>query len=170
MGGKLEEKWDGPYEIVEKLSKGRYQLKSSKGTVLKKLYNGALLKEFLSPPQATSTSQTPSSPPQPHSPPQATSTPQSPSSILRSTPVPLKIRLPAQPQRPKKQRRNNCPKLSAENIAIVTEGKMLTDEHIHFASELLREQFPNTRGLQRTIFGQNLSFKKTDPPLCADTV
>ena len=28
MGGSLVEKWNGPYEIVEKLSKGQYQLKS----------------------------------------------------------------------------------------------------------------------------------------------
>ena len=46
MGGKLDEKWDGPYEIVEKLTKGRYQLKSLKGGILKKLYNGALLKDY----------------------------------------------------------------------------------------------------------------------------
>ena len=68
MGGNLDEKWDGPYKILEKLSKGRYQLKSSKGKLLKKPYNGALLKEFLS-------SQSPSpSLPQAPSPPQTTST------------------------------------------------------------------------------------------------
>ena len=48
MGGKLDKKRASPYEIVEKLSKERYQLKSSKGKLLKKLYNGALLREFLS--------------------------------------------------------------------------------------------------------------------------
>ena len=48
MGGKLDKKWASPYEIVEKLSKERYQLKSSKGKLLKKLYNGSLLREFLS--------------------------------------------------------------------------------------------------------------------------
>ena len=46
MGGKLDEKWDGPYEIVEKLTRGRSRLKSLKGGILKKLYNSALLKDY----------------------------------------------------------------------------------------------------------------------------
>ena len=49
MGGKLEKKWLGPYEVVESLSKGRYTLKSSDGSILKKAYNGVLLKEYLQP-------------------------------------------------------------------------------------------------------------------------
>ena len=49
MGGKLEDRWTGPYEVMEKLSKGRYCLKTKSGKVLKKLYNGALLKDHLQP-------------------------------------------------------------------------------------------------------------------------
>ena len=33
MGGKLDEKWQGSYEVVESLSKERYKLKSSKGCI-----------------------------------------------------------------------------------------------------------------------------------------
>ena len=29
MGGKMDTKWQGPYEVVQSLSKGRYKLKSS---------------------------------------------------------------------------------------------------------------------------------------------
>ena len=47
MGGKLDEKWTGPYKVVEKLSKGRYRLKTNKAKLLKKLYNGALLKDHV---------------------------------------------------------------------------------------------------------------------------
>ena len=57
--------------------------------------------------------------------------------------------------------RDNCP---LSPIAIVEEGKLLNKEHVHFATELLREQFPNARGLQHTTFGQNLPFQKTTPP------
>ena len=49
MGGKLDKKWLGPYEVVESLSKGRYRLKSSDGSILKKAYNSFLLKEYLQP-------------------------------------------------------------------------------------------------------------------------
>ena len=149
------------------MSKGRHQLKSSQGKLLKKLYNGALLKELLSSqspsplsPQVPSPLQTPYSPIS-----QASST--SEDCILENVAVKmtLKIQLATQPQEPKKQRKN-CPRLSDKNIAIVEEGKMLNDEHIHFAAELLCEQFPNGRGLQRTIFGQNLSFQKANPLLC----
>lgn len=48
MGGKLDTKWTGPYEVIEKLSKGRYCLKKD-GKTLEKLYNGALLKDHLQP-------------------------------------------------------------------------------------------------------------------------
>ena len=37
MGGKLDIKWNGPYIVKAKLTKGRYQLQSSNGVVLKKL-------------------------------------------------------------------------------------------------------------------------------------
>ena len=49
MGGKLDKKWLGPYKVVESLSKGRYRLKSSDGSILKKAYNSFLLKEYLRP-------------------------------------------------------------------------------------------------------------------------
>ena len=38
--------WKGPYTIKEVVGKSRYQLKSKDGRVLKKLYNGVLLKEY----------------------------------------------------------------------------------------------------------------------------
>ncbi len=40
---------EGPYEVQEKLRKGRCRLKTTKGEVLKKLYNGALLKDYKEP-------------------------------------------------------------------------------------------------------------------------
>ena len=46
MGGKLEEQWKGPFEVVKIMPKGRYQLKSQSGTVLAKLIHGTLLKEY----------------------------------------------------------------------------------------------------------------------------
>ena len=45
----MDTKWQGPYEVVQSLSKGRYKLKSSKGCILKKAYNSFVLKEFLGP-------------------------------------------------------------------------------------------------------------------------
>jgi hypothetical protein len=56
MGGKLESKWDGPYTVDEKLSKGRYRLMSKQGVVLKKLYSGCLLKEYFEPVEASALS------------------------------------------------------------------------------------------------------------------
>ena len=49
MWGKMDCTWKGPYTIKEVVGKGRYQLKSKDGRVLKKLYNGVLLKEYHSP-------------------------------------------------------------------------------------------------------------------------
>ena len=46
MGGKLDSKWDSPYAVEDKLSKGRYNLMSKEGVVLKKLYSSCLLKEY----------------------------------------------------------------------------------------------------------------------------
>ena len=46
MGGKLEERWKGPFEVVKIMPKGRYQLKSQSGTILAKLIHGTLLKEY----------------------------------------------------------------------------------------------------------------------------
>ena len=45
----MDDRWTGPYEIVTIKSKGRFQLKSQSGTVLSKLYHGALLKEYRQP-------------------------------------------------------------------------------------------------------------------------
>ena len=49
MGGKMDEKWAGPYEVVESLSRGCYKLKATNGKVLKKSYNSHLLKEYMEP-------------------------------------------------------------------------------------------------------------------------
>ena len=49
MGGKLDVRWNGPYTVVAKLSKGRYRLQSQNGGVLKKLYSSCLLKEYSEP-------------------------------------------------------------------------------------------------------------------------
>ena len=46
MEGKLDARWNGPYTVAAKLSKGSYQLQSKNGVVLKKLYNSCLLKEY----------------------------------------------------------------------------------------------------------------------------
>ena len=48
MGGKMDLTWKGPYTIQKMVGKGRYQLKTKNGQVLKKLYNGILLKEYYS--------------------------------------------------------------------------------------------------------------------------
>ena len=48
-GGKLDSVHLDPYTIVEMAHKGRYRLQNSNEKVLKKLYNGVLLKEFFSP-------------------------------------------------------------------------------------------------------------------------
>lgn len=49
MGGKLDKKWEGPYTVNAKLSKGRYELRSGHGIILKKLYSSCLLKEYYEP-------------------------------------------------------------------------------------------------------------------------
>ena len=46
MGGKLDEKWNGPYTVHAKLSKGRYKLETRNKIVLKKHYSSCLLKEY----------------------------------------------------------------------------------------------------------------------------
>ena len=47
MGGKLDDKWSGPYEITESLNKGCFKLKNvSSGVTLKKAFNGANLKLY----------------------------------------------------------------------------------------------------------------------------
>ena len=48
MGGKMDEKWTGPYEVVESLSRGCYKLKATSGKVLKS-YNSHLLMEYMEP-------------------------------------------------------------------------------------------------------------------------
>ncbi|XP_064406458.1 uncharacterized protein LOC135351399 [Halichondria panicea] len=49
MGGKMDCTWKGPYIVHKILDKGRYELQSGSGKVLKKCYNGVLLKEYYSP-------------------------------------------------------------------------------------------------------------------------
>ena len=45
----MDPKWLGPYTVVEKLSKGRYRLKSAADKHLKKLYSSNVLKEYYEP-------------------------------------------------------------------------------------------------------------------------
>nr|GEV94854.1 reverse transcriptase domain-containing protein [Tanacetum cinerariifolium] len=44
-GGKLSPKWEGPYEVKEKLGDGAYKLRSANGTVLPRTWNIANLKK-----------------------------------------------------------------------------------------------------------------------------
>ncbi|GKF54384.1 hypothetical protein Tco_0161294, partial [Tanacetum coccineum] len=44
-GGKLGQKWEGPYEVTEALGDGAYKLKSADGTVLPRTWNIANLKK-----------------------------------------------------------------------------------------------------------------------------
>ena len=46
QGGKLDPRWDGPYEITSVLGKGLYSLKSCAGDVAVKRVNGMHLKVF----------------------------------------------------------------------------------------------------------------------------
>nr|GEW78942.1 reverse transcriptase domain-containing protein [Tanacetum cinerariifolium] len=46
-GGKLEPKWEGPYEVTEALGDGAYKLRSMDGTTLPKTWNIANLKRYL---------------------------------------------------------------------------------------------------------------------------
>jgi hypothetical protein len=43
-GGKLDYNWNGPYEITEQMSKGRYKLKNKNGVVLKQAVSSIKLK------------------------------------------------------------------------------------------------------------------------------
>ncbi|GKA83952.1 reverse transcriptase domain-containing protein [Tanacetum coccineum] len=47
-GGKLSQKWEGPYEVTEALGDGAYKLRSMDGAVLPRTWNIANLKEMLS--------------------------------------------------------------------------------------------------------------------------
>ena len=49
MGGKLEAKWKGPYEVIQAMSKGRYLLKAESGKTMSKLYHVALIKAYMQP-------------------------------------------------------------------------------------------------------------------------
>ena len=49
MGRKLDAKWNGPYMVFEKISRGRYRWNSLVGTILKKINNGAQLKDYQTP-------------------------------------------------------------------------------------------------------------------------
>ncbi|GJZ42506.1 reverse transcriptase domain-containing protein [Tanacetum coccineum] len=44
-GGKLGQKWDGPYEVTEALGDGAYRLRSMDGTILPRTWNIANLKK-----------------------------------------------------------------------------------------------------------------------------
>ncbi len=55
-------------------------------------------------------------------------------------------------------------KLLPKEIDCLRDGKMLQDRHIDAACTLLRKQFPDVRGLQTPLLGQNLSFNPTEPP------
>ena len=54
--------------------------------------------------------------------------------------------------------------LSKKEISNITSQQILTDKHISAANELLKRQFPETRGLQPTFLGQNLTFQVVKPP------
>ncbi len=45
----MDTTWKGPYIVYKNMGKGKYQLKSKTGKILKKLFNGVLLKEYYSP-------------------------------------------------------------------------------------------------------------------------
>ena len=66
MGGKLDSVHLGPYTIIEVADKGRYRLQNGNGKVLKKYYNGVLLKEYFSPTksqESPNVKQSPAEPP-----------------------------------------------------------------------------------------------------------
>nr|GEX51878.1 reverse transcriptase domain-containing protein [Tanacetum cinerariifolium] len=44
-GGKLEPKWEGPYDVTKALGDGEYKLRSMDGTVLPRTWNIANLKK-----------------------------------------------------------------------------------------------------------------------------
>ena len=57
---------------------------------------------------------------------------------------------------PPNNAQQNMAKLSKKEISNITSQRMLTDKHFSAANELLKRQFPETRGLQPTFLGQNL--------------
>ena len=62
------------------------------------------------------------------------------------------------------QQKINLIKLSLHEISRLCSQQMLTDWHINAASMMLQRQFPEVRGLQHTVLGQNLSFRVIEPP------
>ena len=69
--------------------------------------------------------------------------------------------------RRKKQRKENIQhnvQLMEADIHQIKSGRMLSDTHIDAANKMLQKQFPETRGLQSPLLGQNLSFPVTEPP------
>lgn len=68
------------------------------------------------------------------------------------------------PNAPKKQRKVDPIELSKQEISQIHRQQMLTDKHISAVNVMLQRQFPETRGLQPTIRGQNLSFQVVEPP------
>ena len=65
---------------------------------------------------------------------------------------------------PCRQQKINLIKLSQDEISRVCSQQMLTDRHINAASMMLQRQFPEVRGLQHTVLGQNLLFRVIEPP------
>ena len=65
---------------------------------------------------------------------------------------------------PSRQQTVNVIKLSKKEISDIGCQRMLTDKHINAASDMLKREFPDTRGLQPTLLGQNLSFEVVEPP------
>ena len=57
-------------------------------------------------------------------------------------------------------------KLSKKEISSIVSQQMLTDKHISAVNELLKRPFPESRDLQPTFLGQDLTFQVVEPPFC----
>ena len=64
----------------------------------------------------------------------------------------------------KKQRKANQIELTKWEIGPISRQQKLTDKLISAANVLLQRQFPDIRGLQPTVSGQNLSFRVVEAP------
>ncbi|XP_047131204.1 uncharacterized protein LOC124810404 [Hydra vulgaris] len=53
---------------------------------------------------------------------------------------------------------NLCCPITRQGISTICNNEMLTDNIINAAQKMLLQQYPNTKGLQDPILGQNLSF------------
>lgn len=63
-----------------------------------------------------------------------------------------------------RQLKVNAIKLSNDEISDISSQWMLTNKHISATNDMLKRQFPDTRGLQPTFLGQNLTFQVVEPP------